>query len=156
VPALVVRLAFRERLANYGLKLRGAFADWWVYLAMLAVVGPLVFAASFDAQFKGNYPFFHPPELATWLDLWRWELLYALQFLAVEFFFRGFLVHGLRRRFGAYCIPIMTVPYCMVHFGKPLAEALASVIAGLALGFMSLRTRSVFLGTAIHLTVAWS
>jgi uncharacterized protein len=156
VPALIVRLAFRERLADYGLKLRGAFADGWVYLVMLAVVGPLVFAASYNAHFQRTYPFFHPPALATWADLWRWELSYALQFLAVEFFFRGFLVHGLRRRFGAYCIPIMTVPYCMVHFGKPLPETLASVIAGLALGFMSLRTRSVFLGTAIHLTVAWS
>ena len=50
----------------------------------------------------------------------------------------------------------MMVPYCMLHFHKPLAEALVSIIGAVALGFMSLRTRSIFLGTAIHLTVAWS
>jgi membrane protease YdiL (CAAX protease family) len=155
-PALIVALGFRERLADYGLKLRGAFADAWVYVAMLAVVGPLVFAASYNKHFQETYPFFRPAGRAEWPELLCWELAYALQFLAVEFFFRGFLVHGLRRRFGAYCIPIMTIPYCMVHFGKPLPETLASVAAGLALGFMSLRTRSIFLGTAIHLTVAWS
>ncbi len=84
------------------------------------------------------------------------EFVYGLQFVGVEFFFRGFLVFGLKRRFGAYAIVVMMVPYCMIHFGKPLAETLASIIAGLALGFMSLRTRSIVLGVAIHMTVALS
>ena len=76
--------------------------------------------------------------------------------MGLEFFFRGFLVWGLRRRFGAYAIVVMTIPYCMIHFGKPLPETLASIIAGLALGFMSLRTSSIVLGAAIHMTVALS
>jgi membrane protease YdiL (CAAX protease family) len=157
VPALAVRLLFRERLTDYGLKLGGAFADGWVYLVMLAVVGPLVWAASFSPGFQELYPFYqHPAHTPLWPDFWRWELVYGLQFLGVEFFFRGFLIHGLRRRFGAYAIVVMVVPYCMVHFGKPLPETLASIIAGLALGFMSLRTRSIVLGFAIHVTVALS
>ena len=36
MPALLVLLAFRERLADYGAKLGGAFTDGWVYLVMLA------------------------------------------------------------------------------------------------------------------------
>lgn len=157
VPALIVRVLFRERLADYGLKLRGAFADGWVYLVMLAVVGPLVWIVSHGTEFQQTYPFYHHPRGAPlWPDLWRWELVYGLQFLGVEFFFRGFLVHGLRRRFGAYCIPIMVMPYCMIHFGKPWPETLASIVAGLALGFMSLRTRSIILGVMIHVTVAMS
>ena len=157
VPALLVRLVFRERLADYGLKLRGAFADGWVYLVMLAVVGPLVWIVSHSEEFQRTYPFYqHPRGAPLWPDFWRWEFVYGLQFLGVEFFFRGFLVHGLRRRFGAYCIPIMVVPYCMIHFGKPLPETLASIVAGMALGFMSLRTRSIILGVAIHVTVAMS
>jgi membrane protease YdiL (CAAX protease family) len=156
VPALIVRLVFRERLADYGWKLRGAFADGWVYVAMLAVVVPLVLLASRDAQFQKTYPFYRPPAGGLGPDFWRWELLYALQFVGLEFFFRGFLVHGLRHRLGAYAIPVMAVPYCMLHFYKPLPEALASIPAGLALGFMSLKTRSIFLGAAIHVTVAVS
>jgi uncharacterized protein len=156
LPALLVRLAFRERLADYGLKLRGAFADWWVYVAMFAVVGPLVLVASREPHFQQTYPFYRPPPGRLGPDFWRWEALYALQFLGLEFFFRGFLVHGLKRRFGPYAIPVMTVPYCMLHFFKPLPEALASIPAGLALGFMSLRTRSIALGWLIHVTVAVS
>jgi membrane protease YdiL (CAAX protease family) len=156
-PALIVRLAFREPLGAYGLKLGGALADGWVYVVLLAVVLPLVFAASYNGHFQQTYPFYHHPRgRPAWPDLWRWEMLYGLHFLAVEFFFRGFLVHGLRRRFGAYCIAVMVVPYCMVHFGKPLPETLGSLLAGLALGFLSLRTRSIILGTAAHLTVALS
>jgi uncharacterized protein len=157
VPALIVRLGFGERLADYGLKLRGAFADGWVYLVMLAIVGPLVWMVSHGTEFQQTYPFYHHPRGAPlWPNFWRWELVYGLQFLGIEFFFRGFLVHGLRRRFGAYCIPIMVIPYCMIHFGKPWPETLASIVAGLALGFMSLRTRSIILGVMIHVTVAMS
>jgi membrane protease YdiL (CAAX protease family) len=157
IPALVIRLGFRQRLADYGLKLRGAFADGWVYVVMFAVVGPLVLLVSYDPHFQSTYPFYRLSRgERLWPDFWRWEALYALQFLTLEFFFRGFLVHGLKHRFGAYAIPVMTVPYCMIHFAKPLPETLASVVAGLALGFMSLRTRSVLLGAAIHVTVALS
>jgi uncharacterized protein len=157
LPVLLIRLVFRERLADYGVKLRGAFTDGWVYLVMLAVVGPLVWVASHNPQFQEHYPFYQLPRGAPlWPNFWRWEFVYGLQFVGVEFFFRGFLVFGLKRRFGAYSIVIMTVPYCMIHFGKPLPETLASIIAGLALGFMSLRTRSIVLGVAIHMTVALS
>jgi uncharacterized protein len=157
LPALLIRLVFRERLADYGVKLRGAFTDGWVYLVMLAVVGPLVWVASHNPQFQEHYPFYQLPRgEPLWPNFWRWEFVYGLQFVGVEFFFRGFLVFGLKRRFGAYAIVVMTVPYCMIHFGKPLPETLASIIAGLALGFMSLRTRSIVLGVAIHMTVALS
>jgi membrane protease YdiL (CAAX protease family) len=154
VPALLVRLAFGERLRDYGFKWRGAFADGWVYFAMLAVVGPLVLLASRDEQFQRTYPFYELQGDRLGADFWCWEALYALQFVALEFFFRGFLVHGLKHRLGSYAIPVMTVPYTMIHFGKPFPEALAAIVAGLALGFMSLRTRSIALGAATHITVA--
>jgi membrane protease YdiL (CAAX protease family) len=50
----------------------------------------------------------------------------------------------------------MMVPYCMIHFTKPLPECCASIVAGLALGFMSLKTRSIWLGAALHISVALS
>jgi membrane protease YdiL (CAAX protease family) len=158
LPALLIRLVYRERLAGYGLKFRGAFADGWVYLVMFAVMGPLVWLVSRQPEFQETYPFLAlSAGEPLWPKFWIWEALYACQFLALEFFFRGFLVHGLRPKFGAYAIPIMTIPYCMIHFyGKPFLESLASIVAGLALGFMSLRTRSVLLGAAIHVSVALS
>ena len=154
LPALLVRLVLRERLAEYGLRLRGAFADAWLYAVVLAVMAPLILVVSADAQFQKTYPFYRPAGGAADPWFWCWEGLYALQFVSVEFFFRGFLVHGLRHRFGAYAILVMVVPYCMIHFNKPLAEALGSVVAGLVLGFLSLKTRSVAPGVVLHVTAA--
>jgi membrane protease YdiL (CAAX protease family) len=157
VPMLLIRWVFRERVRDYGVKLRGAFADYWVYVVMLAVAWPAIFLASAQSGFQETYPFYRlAPGAPLGLTFWRWEALYGLQFFGVEFMFRGFLLHGTRHRFGAYSIPVMMVPYCMLHFFKPLPETLAAIVGAFALGFMSLRTRSIWMGTAIHVTVAWS
>jgi membrane protease YdiL (CAAX protease family) len=155
VPMLLIRLVFRERLRDYGLKLGGVFADWWVYVLMMAVAAPVIVIASASREFQQTYPFYTlGPGEPFWPNLWRWELLYITQFFGVEFFFRGFLVHATKHRFGPYAIFPMVVPYCMLHFFKPLPETLASILGATLLGFMSLRTRSIWMGTAIHITVA--
>lgn len=156
IPGLVVKLVFRQTLAEYGFKLQGAFKDWWVYPLFLGIMLPIVFLVSHNEHFQKTYPFYEVGDEPLWPWFWVWELFYALQFLGLEFFFRGFMVHGLRHRFGAYAIPVMTVPYCMIHFQKPMPETFGAIIAGLVLGFMSLRTRSVILGAALHVGVAVS
>jgi membrane protease YdiL (CAAX protease family) len=156
IPGAIVKLAFRQKLADYGFKLKGAFADWWVYPLFLAIMLPLVFIVSRNQHFQHTYPFYDVGTDPLWPWFWVWEAFYALQFLGLEFFFRGFMVHGLRHRFGAYSIPVMMVPYCMIHFQKPMPETFGAIIAGFVLGFMSLRTRSVILGAALHIGVAVS
>ncbi|HEV3235506.1 MAG TPA: CPBP family intramembrane glutamic endopeptidase [Gemmataceae bacterium] len=157
LPALVIRLLFRQRLRDYGMKLHGALSGLPIYLAMLAIMGPLVAWMSRYERFQVTYPFYHlEPGQSLWPLFWSWELLYASQFVFLEFFFRGFILHGAKHRFGAYAILVMMVPYCMIHFTKPLPECLASIVAGLALGFMSLKTRSIWLGAALHISVALS
>lgn len=158
LPAvLVVKLVFRERVLDYGVKLRGWSSGWKIYLVFVAVMVPLVFVFSAEPSFQRIYPFYRTwtPEADGWGRLLAWEVAYAFQFVALEFFFRGFLVHGLKHRFGVYSVFVMTVPYCMIHFGKALPECAASIVAGVALGVMSLKTRSVWLGAALHISVAW-
>jgi len=48
------------------------------------------------------------------------------------------------------------VPYCMIHFRKPMPETFGTLVAGVVLGFLSLKTRSIWIGTAIHLSAALS
>ena len=155
-PVLLITVGFGERLSDYGLKLRGVFSGWRVYLVFVAVMVPLVAAVSASPGFQGTYPFL-PVRAGDGMTggLVRWELVYAVQFLALEFFFRGFLLHGTKHRFGVYAVFVMMVPYCMIHFQKPPAECAASIVAGVALGLMSLKTRSVWLGAALHVSVAW-
>lgn len=156
IPALVVLVFFREKLTDYGVGVRGVAADWPVYLAFAAVMVPLVYLCSALPRFQEVYPFYRVTSAAE-VDggLVRWELAYALQFVGLEFFFRGFMVHGTKHRFGAYAVFLMVIPYCMIHFHKPLAECVGSILAGVGLGVVSLVTKSVWPGAALHIMVAW-
>lgn len=107
--------------------------------------------------FQRKYPFYHlKPGEHPWPRMLIFEILYALQFVALEFFFRGFVLHGTRHRFGSGSIFVMMVPYCMIHFQKPMPETFGAIIAGIVLGFTSLKTRSIWLGASLHIAVAWS
>jgi membrane protease YdiL (CAAX protease family) len=157
IPALIVKLIFRDKLSDYGFKLRGMLAGAWVYLIMyLGIAGPVLLAST-RPSFQHTYPFYHvEPGAPFWPRMIVWELLYALQFISLEFFFRGFMLHGCRRRFGAYSIFAMAIPYCMIHYHKPVLETFGAIAAGVILGYMSLRTRSIWLGAALHIAVAWT
>jgi membrane protease YdiL (CAAX protease family) len=155
VPVIVVKFVLRENLSGYGLVRKGAFADYPLYGVLLAIMIPLVICASFTEGFQEKYPFYHFRQgEPLWPNLWTWEALYFLQFFALEFFFRGFLLHGIKHRFGFYSVFVMTILYCMIHFGKPLPETIAAIFAGIILGALSLKSRSILLGVAIHYSVA--
>jgi uncharacterized protein len=154
IPALVIKFYFKEKLTDFGLQVKGAFKGYRLYLLMLLVMLPLVFYFSGTEAFQSRYPFlkaYHGEIDAT--DLLIWELMYCVQFFALEFFFRGFMTLGLQPKFGIYSIFIMTIPYCMIHFGKPLPETLAAIIAGIVLGFLSMKGKSIWLGFLIHCSV---
>ena len=154
VPALAIKFLFKENLRDYGLRWKGAFKDYWLYIVMLCVMIPLVAFFSTTASFQARYPFYDlSPGEKLYPNFWMWEALYFLQFFALEFFFRGFMTHGLKKRFGFYSVFVMTIPYCMIHFGKPLPETLAAIAAGIVLGTLSLKSRSILLGVCIHYSV---
>lgn len=154
VPVLVIKFFFKENLSDYGLKWKDAFKDYWLYVVMLCIMIPLVAFFSTTASFQARYPFY---ELSSgeklYPNFWMWEAMYFLQFFSLEFFFRGFMTHGLKHRFGYYSVFVMTIPYCMIHFGKPLPETIAAIAAGIILGTLSLKSRSILLGVCIHYSV---
>ncbi len=149
VPILLLKLFTKDRLADYGLTM----GEWRVWLrhagVYLGVVLPVIAVASRFPAFRSYYPMFdlarHRPIL-----LLPWELAYGAYFLAWEFFFRGYLLQGLRQRFGPAAIVLQMVPFVMMHFGKVESEAIASIIAGLLLGVTAYRTRSVVGCWLIH------
>jgi membrane protease YdiL (CAAX protease family) len=153
VPMLVLACLPGQRIRDYHLSPRGFFKHLWVYVALFAAVLPFVLVASTTTAFRHTYPFYRLANRSL-LDLVLWEGLYALQFLSLEFFFRGFILHGLRRALGANAIFVMLVPYCMIHYGKPLPETLGAIGAGLILGTLAMRTRSIWGGVLIHVGVA--
>jgi membrane protease YdiL (CAAX protease family) len=157
VPILIIKCLWRENLTDYGMKLKGAFKEYRLYIYMMLIMIPLVLYFSTTQSFLERYPFYRPkhnePLFPKFIE---WEILYFIQFFAVEFFFRGFMVHGTKKRFGYYSVFIMIIPYCMVHFGKPFPEILSAIAAGIILGTLSLKSRSIMLGVALHYSVAFT
>jgi membrane protease YdiL (CAAX protease family) len=157
IPMLVIRLALRERVRDFGLSARGTAQYWRIYAVLLVLLAPLVYVASATTAFQDKYPFYRlQAGESLWPWLWAWEALYALQFVGLEFFFRGFMLHGLVPRLGYASIFVMMVPYMMIHFSKPMPEALGSIVAGFVLGSLALKSRSIWWGAAAHVSVALS
>jgi len=152
LPAIVVRVVLRQRLADMGLNLAGFFRHLGLYLALFVPVGLLVLVVASQPDFLDTYPLYRDPNGIA--DMVVWELLYGLQFLSLEFFFRGFMLHGTKAVLGYNAIWVMLVPYVMIHFSKPLYETIGAMIAGSVLGFLSLRTRSIAGGALLHWLVA--
>ncbi len=155
IPALYVVATMRKSLVQMGLSFRGTLEHASLYLALYMVIFPAVYLMSSTASFQHTYPFYQHAGRSLY-DFILWELLYALQFLSLEFFFRGFLIHGLKARFGFYSIFVSVIPYCMIHFGKPFPEAIGAILAGVTLGAFSLFTGNIWLGVLIHVSVAVS
>jgi len=144
----------RDSLLDLGLRLRGFFRHSWLYLGCLGVVIPTMLLVATQPDFGTYYPFYKQSS-RSWSDFWAWELIYYVQFLALELFFRGFIVGTLRRSLGAASIFVMAVPYCMIHYGKPYLEAHGAIVAGVVLGSLAARTRSIYAGFLVHITVAF-
>jgi hypothetical protein len=155
IPYIFIRFIFRERLRDHGFTLKGVSRYMPIYPAMVLVVLPLVVIVSFSKSFSDHYPLYSQAGDSLW-SLLIWELSYGLYFLVLEFFFRGFMIFSLSRCLGSFSIFVMVIPYVMIHFGKPVAETIGSIIAGIFLGTLALRARSIFGGVFIHITIAWS
>ena len=158
VPALFVKFVQKRPLSEIGLsfKLETGFAK--LLVTCVAIMLPIVYLMSLTNGFSTKYPFLHvyngDPYFSATLLIW--ELVYFFQFFGLEFFFRGFLVHSFKPSLGAYSIFAMTVPYCMIHFQKPMPETFAAIFAGIFLGWISYKYGTIWLGLVLHCTVAFS
>jgi membrane protease YdiL (CAAX protease family) len=126
-----------------------------LYLLMVLGFLPVVFLVSRTAAFQAGYPFYRLSGRSLF-DFLAWEVQYLSTFVAVEFFFRGYLLFGLLRPLGVHALFVSMVPYAMIHMLKPAPEALGSIAAGLLLGTLALGTGSLWCGALVHITVALS
>lgn len=155
---LYKRLFENDREDLYGLGGRGF--DWRPYIVMLGIMTPLIIWASFQPSFLRAYPTYRPGaaeqflNVSPWITFIGYELTYAMRFITVELFFRGFLVIGMVRLMGKGVLLPMVTLYAFWHFGKPFGEALGSVFGAYILGIIALYSRNIWGGVFIHMGVA--
>ena len=155
IPLFIIKKVLKEPLSNYGLGFGYLKRDIKWYLLLVTPILFFVVLVSFRDDFTNHYPFY---KLAhrSWADLIAWEVLYLLQFFCVEFFFRGFIIQTLRPSLGVNAIFVMIVPYLMLHFTKPWLEATGAILFGLFLGVLAFRSRSIWGGVMVHISIALS
>jgi len=152
---LYARYVLGMKLSELGFRAKGFLEHLPVYLLCLGVVMPFVVLFSYEPGFRKTYPLaWYAAD--SWSILINWEVAYAIQFVSLEFFFRGLMLFAGAKILGRWVVPFMVMPYLMLHFTKPEMEAIGSIIAGTVLGVLALRTRSIYAGMMIHITVAWS
>jgi hypothetical protein len=162
VPALLLWFGTRTSPRELGVRVKGTGRDALLYALLFVVFVPVVWWVAHRQDFQRTYPFFKPPARMPTSEFVRswpflvFEAAYFLQFFAVEFFFRGFLTLGLKPALGRASILVMLAPYCMIHYHKPMAEAFGAIGAGLVLGCLAWRTRTIVWGWFLHYGVALS
>lgn len=149
----------RKKMPLYGFTLKNY--DTKPYLVMLAVMVPLIAWASFQADFLSTYP--RGGELEG-LDLKNkadmkyfafYEFIYGIDFVFIEFFFRGFLILAFIGIAGPHVILPMAAFYVFIHFGKPMGETISSFFGGTLLGILAYYSRSIAGGIIVHMGIAW-
>jgi membrane protease YdiL (CAAX protease family) len=146
IPLLVIVLAFRKSPREYGFQ----WGDWRAGLALTGLIcalaapilwfiarGDPVMVSYYASQWSAAAPLF------TFVDLIGWE-----------FFFRGFLLFGYARVFGAHALWLAAVPFALAHVSKPPVETYSTIFGGFLFGLVAWRTRSFVYPFLIHWFVA--
>jgi hypothetical protein len=160
IPLLIYYFK-NDRAQRHIYGLRPERFDVKPYFLMLAIMVPLITLASFEGSFGKQYPMYKSSIAHLHLDVPEWttvmiyEVVYGLDFITVEFLFRGFMVIGMAHLLGRKCILPMITAYCFIHFGKPAGEAISSIFGGYVLGVIALETRSIWGGIIVHMGIAW-
>ncbi|HEX7022909.1 MAG TPA: CPBP family intramembrane glutamic endopeptidase [Trueperaceae bacterium] len=153
VPLLLM-MVLGDSPRQAGLRL----GDWrfgWRVTAVGAVVAVLLMAVGArDAAVQAAYPWSGEwPAMTLW-HLPAWAALYALYYLSFEFFYRGFMLRVLEPTWGVgAALWMQTIASVLVHLGKPPAETLAAIPAGIIFGLLAVRSRSIVWPILLHLVV---
>lgn len=138
---------------DLGFRVRGTGRETLIVLGLWAVMIPLVWLVHDTPSFAATYPRFAPAEHDMRL-YFLYEGLYLVKWIAWEFFFRGFMLFGFGKDFLHRAVLVSTIPFVIMHFGKPEAETAGALIAGLVLCYLALKSKSIWPGVLLHWLVA--
>ncbi|MDA1029121.1 MAG: CPBP family intramembrane metalloprotease [Bacteroidetes bacterium] len=149
IPIAILKWGFRASWTEMGLGL----GDYSFALKIAAIYLPLVLLGTWflssSSEFQASYPHY-PGAALNWKTFLIYEALFLFYWLGWEYLWRGFVLFGTSKAFGVMAIFIQAMPFAILHFNKPLPEALLSVVGGVALGALVWRSKSFWIAVPIH------
>ena len=150
VPVFIIKRVLGERLRDYGAGFGVPKRTLRSFLILAPVFVLAGYIGSKDASLLDKFPI-NP-------DAGQSALMFALHaatmllfYVGWEFYFRGFMLFGLRDSLGdANAVLVQALASALLHIGDPASEVFGAVFAGLLWGMLALRTRSVLSGMGQH------
>ncbi|MDT3739675.1 MAG: type II CAAX endopeptidase family protein [Candidatus Kapabacteria bacterium] len=157
IPALYLKFKMKADFGDYGLGLGNVKAG----LKLVAVCVPIILVVLYfgtDAvDVRTEYPLAKSLHTQREMIIWYHLAYVFLYYTAWEFFFRGFLLYGLKDRFGVfYSILIQSILSCLIHLGKPASETIGALFIGILFGIFAYRTRSIWYVFILHIIMGLS
>jgi len=145
-PILVIIFFLRRNPLDYGLRW-GNVGVWGRYIGIFCLIAaPVLFFTTFSPEFQKYYKIEN-------FNLVSYVLITSATLFGSEFFFRGFLIFGLKDKLKETSILIQMIPFVMVHFGKPELEKISTIITGILFGYVVYRGKSFWPAFIIHMFI---
>jgi hypothetical protein len=148
VPLLIVLVHRQNPINDYGLKLPNR--RWTLFTAAIfagQLVGILI--AARIPSLRDYYPMFQPARKPGPI-FWQFQALAFLSMVSWEFINRGYLLFGLKKRLGYLAVIVQTVPFALLHFGKPTIELYWSIADGIGLALLAYACGSIWPSVWLH------
>jgi len=137
VPAVLVKLVFRERLVDYGVGLGDRVRTLRSFLLLRPAHGCRRLAGLAKPRHGRRIPDQQKRRQRAGAFASH-ALVYAALYLGWEFYFRGFMQFGLRESLGdANALLVQVACSVLVHIGKPATEVYAAIGGGILWGILA-------------------
>jgi membrane protease YdiL (CAAX protease family) len=149
LSVIVIKFILRENLKDYGLQVGELKIGLLFSGAFLIVMITLIWFFSSTPAFSEKYPHLLSTR-NSWQEFSIYEAGMLIYMISWEFIWRGFMLFGLKEKFGYYSVLIQMIPFVILHNGKPVTETFGAIAGGIALGALAFRTNSILYCIIAH------
>ena len=155
LSVLIIKFVLKEDLKNYGLQKGDFKIGLALSILFFIVMLPAIWFFSASPDFSAKYP-----HLLSTRNNWNEFIIYEsgmlVYMISWEFIWRGFMLFGLKEKFGYYSVLIQMIPFVILHNGKPAPETFGAIAGGIALGILAFRTNSIYYCVITHMGIMFS
>jgi uncharacterized protein len=153
LPVMLIWFVHKQKLSDFGFRAGDTKFGLRTYFLFVLIMVPIVWFISGNESFIRAYPQAGLRIRENPSILLYYELIVGFYMLGWEFFWRGYMLFGLKEKFGYYAVFMQMIPFFILHRGKPELETFSSIFAGLILGIQAIRANSFIYCFLVHWTI---
>jgi len=150
IPMLIVRIGFKEKLEDYGVKIKRPLISLLIALLGVLFVTPFTYFGAKNNDFISVYPLVKN-SFGSAKNFVIAEFFYFLYYIGYEFFFRGFLFMGIRKHIGDWeAMGVSLMATVLLHVDRPEGEMAMAILAGIIFPIIVRQMKTLWPVILIH------